>query len=185
FGELTAEWIGVFDRHPQLLDALGGAHERAHDGAALGLVHAIAISVAVALPAYQALATACAPSDPLFDAGRQADCAISGARMAEHSPTLISRAIGIAVLRKLGDARYASAKRNWNYLQSQSIDLFDPALSHPEQMRRLIADWRETLSEVTVIERLLDRAGRPALPPADWQQHGDQATAAAVQQPAG
>lgn len=187
FGELTAEWLGIFDRHPQLLDALvlADANKERQDRSSLALTYAISITAAVAIPAYQALINACGPSNPAFDARRQDDCLIAAARMAEHAPTLVSRAMGLVVLNQLGDARFAMAQRNWKYLQLASGDVYEQALSDPNQTRSLIKDWRETRSEVAVIERLLDRAGRPTLPPADWQEHGTQGLAAAAQQPAG
>ncbi len=184
-GELTAVWLDFFDRHPELLVAPEDAIRNGYDPSARALVQAISISVAVAIPAYQNLSHACAAGDPAFDARRQADCASTAARMAAQAPTLISRAIGLSILRRLEDARFASAERNWEYLQWQSMRLQEPALADPVQSQQLIRDWRETRSEVGVIERALERAGLPVLPPADWKKPGTRGLAAAAQQPTG
>lgn len=183
-GELTAVWLDFYERHPELLGARPGDAESQYHPSSRALIAALGISAAMAIPAYQSFTTACTPSEPATDLRRASDCALAAARMAERSPTMVGRAMGYVVLRKTGDARLESAKRHWDYLQWQSIALGDAALSDPREVGYLIADWRETRSEVAVLERQLARAGLPSVPPADWKKPGDRELVAAPQQAA-
>ncbi len=162
---MTREWLAVIDAEPALVPTVerGSAD---WSRAAAPLVHALALSAAVGMPAYRKLVEAC-PRGGAADPARHLACAAAGQRISEQATSIVARAIGTALLRRIDDPAWTVAKQHYDHLNRASSTLLDPALRDDAAIRRVIADWYATASEIAVLERLLARAGLPLRAPAD------------------
>lgn len=166
-GELVVEWLRAGDRHPRHLRDVVNA-QAGGDRAAAPIVRAIAHASALAIPAGQSLLSACRAGADGTRVVSLDECSAVGRLLAGESNTLVSRAMGIALLRITDDPLLADQERRFAWLNESALRLPDVA-ADPAHARRLEADWREVGHEIGVLERQLARLGLPLEPPADWQ----------------
>lgn len=180
FADTLHAWLAAYDRYPP-------AHPlpAVHDGKtelSWAFVSAMARTSAIALPSYATLTNACKTTDEeSFDDGRRTQCAAVGKLMLYHSPTLIAKAIGFAVLHNLGALTDADLAENrnldWyraNILKGTGYDDGDVSAAQAFE-----SDWRHMNDEIAVIQNALRRAGLPAEAPANWSPPGKTADSTA------
>lgn len=169
-GDVIGAWLDQFEAHPELAfePPLEAKHEM--DGSAAPLVQAIAYGASVAMPGYQILLRACSKESIALAPQRSESCIGIGNLVANHSSSLISRVIGISILEKADPMLAAQPQRLFRYLATEGNELFEHSLSAPSEVAQLLIDWRQTRSEIAVLQRLLQRAGKPLSPPASWSE---------------
>ncbi len=89
--------------------------------------------------------------------------------MLNESSTVISMRIGLALLRLAGAEDIDEITRNAEYLTQEGAVLSSAALEDPAEFAWYQADWLQMGSELQAAKNLLNRAGVPLLPPADWK----------------
>ena len=169
FADTLHAWLAVYDRHPP-------AHplRPVPDGKAevsWTFASAMAITTAVAMPSYATLTNACKEtSGKPLDAERRAQCTTIGRLMLHRGLTLVSRAIGFAVLRNVGALSDADLAENrnldWyraNVLKGTGFEDGDVTAKNAFEN-----DWRRMNDEIAVLQSALARAGLPTQAPPDW-----------------
>jgi hypothetical protein len=165
-GDLMIAWLDAVHRHPlpEKLVARAGA-----DFSSVAIGQALAWSSSFGLPAYQGLTESCTATSAVEAAtARDRACLKAAEAMIRGSETFISRAIGNALLRRFDEARYESNRRIFEYQIEQLGKIWPGSPGEAQQSRFVERDWRETRSELRVMERALARAGIVLARPDDW-----------------
>jgi hypothetical protein len=135
----------------------------------------VATSYAAMLPlggAIQSLVHACDRARyPKASARRFEDCARVGRLMSRSGTSMITVAIGHALMRRSGMQTQADreAERNFRWTQSAYIDRVGQFEGSAAEMRQYFADLVATGSETRAQELLLARHGIPLQAPSDWK----------------
>jgi hypothetical protein len=171
FGVTLKAWMEVYRRYP-MPDAVvvAGSPEATQDVGSRNFASAMAFASAVAMPAYDSLMRACSRDmHPEASPERFRDCASIGRLMLTHATTLLGSRIGRGVLRVSGQATAADRAdarvADWQF--EQHLALVRDESDGVE--KAAMTDWLQTGDELQVIRRRLQRAGIPAMPPANWQ----------------
>ncbi len=125
------------------------------------------------MPNYDVLTRSCGArvdSKPVPETVR-ADCVAIGTRMMRSSSGLLTRMIGVALVRNLGVSTELAdeaqqLRRHYNYVQS-SLDRLTPTQRFAYSAERVHADML-TLGELGAMQRLLEFHGQPGESPVDW-----------------
>lgn len=169
-GDAVVAWLDHLQAHPELkLDS----HELTAP-----LIRAMTYAALAAIPDHLPLLNACGREAVATRSFRLESCRSIGKLLAFHATTLVSRRMGLFILQEVDPAHSTEHQRAYRYLATESADLLNRAMADPRQGAQLIADWRETRSEIAVLERLLSRAGKPLMPPGDWSEHAHPITRA-------
>jgi hypothetical protein len=165
YADLALAWATILRNHPQ------PTRQGPTTGFSLEeqpLIQGVSHAVAFAIPAFQPLIRACKASEAPLASARRATCLAAGTLIVKHHAEQISSAIGISLLRNINAPGFQDAMRTSLYLSQMYSFAFEPLKTDPIAYQRFQADWQETRSETTVIERMLTRAGLPLAPPVDW-----------------
>ena len=109
-----------------------------------------------------------------------ADCRKIAALMLEAT-TMSQRSIGSAMLwRAGGDIDREAMRRQVQWWQSVFHDVED----RPGEFERYLEDMHTTQSEIAALELVLQRSGRPLVPPADWVYQPPRAVVEAIEKAA-
>ena len=101
--------------------------------------------------------------------------------MFRNSQTLISSAVGFALLRNL-DAltpAHEELRRQREWLSKVTMPIHRNFVPGNAAYAAFLADWTTLDSEFEVMRRLAQRNGQPVLPPDDWVSPGQRAREAA------
>ncbi len=135
-------------------------------------VAAIAITSAVALPAYSYLMRACAvDSSTGQHTWRAQDCATVGRLLAAKGDTFLSNRVGYTLLRvsKTYTGQDVAHARVLDWLLDQQRAMYvKPNLLTDQRIIASVADWIVSGSETEAIRYALARQGTRLTPPADW-----------------
>ncbi|MBB3342404.1 hypothetical protein [Luteimonas sp. RC10] len=125
-------------------------------------------------PGLAPMLQACTPDALRGDAARLRDCRHIGTLMADTADTQLGRMLGLELLARTAStaAERRDAQSRQRTLDWQMLEWGRIAGSQPRdgaaQLVRLLAD-PSIRSEVALVERVLQEAGVPVTPPADWQ----------------
>jgi hypothetical protein len=176
-GDVVVAWIDQLSEHSALIAVSPGAAEQSLGLQGHRLTLAMGYGTGVDLPSYRHLQTACSAQHTAKNELRRTHCAQIGKRIASHGTSLVSRVFGVAVLKQINAPSAIESSRSVQYLSIGSSDLFEQSLADAADVATLVNHWRETHSEVSVLERLLVRSKEPISPPADWNEAAAQAEA--------
>lgn len=129
-------------------------------------IQAMAIAAAVVLPGYRPFTQACKEAVP----GRRALCVAVARHMAERSPVLLDRLIGVGLIKEYGtEAEQAAASELEREAKWLHVGMahFDRELSD-DQLGRYF-DIFASKGEFAAMRYAAQETGRPLQPPADWQ----------------
>jgi hypothetical protein len=166
FGDLMVAWLDAVYRYPLREEWVAGAEA---DISSIAMGQALAWSGGFGLPAYQGLSESCrAAAGAAVATARDHACLGAAEAMIRGSESLISRSIGNALLRRFDQGRYNSNRRTFDYQIEQFARIWPVLPAGVQQSRLIERDWRQTRSELRVMERALQRAGISLVPPDDW-----------------
>ena len=135
----------------------------------MAMIAAIARAAATAMPSYSSPISACKSKEQPLTADRREACLAAGRLILNESNTLMSRQIGVALLRLAEADDAAEINRNTKYFMEEYSLASIAELEDPDKFERWQADWLQTGNEIQAARNMLIRAGIPLLPPADWQ----------------
>lgn len=164
--DMIVVFASLFDRYRQVPHALWDLAGNEDGPAASAGIQAMAVSAAIALPAYQKLYRTCDSTD----AQVRALCGDVAQHVVTRSPLMLDHMVAMALLKKVGDPadldQVRSIERELRWLQLSLID-FDQELddSQKEQYFELFAED----GEFAAMRFASKATGRSPLPPADWQ----------------
>jgi hypothetical protein len=167
FADIVAAWDDLLRRHPLPARAFQDhPGMKAPDRVAREnqeSVMAIAFAAAMMTPAQRLFRHCDAGAAPAPGPDELARCRKLAGLMLD-SQTLAQRSLGNGLLRRAGGAVDPTfeRRRDWWLSAHRSLD-GDPLESH-----RYFEDLRTTRSEIRAIELLLQRSGRPLVPPEGW-----------------
>lgn len=167
FGDLTIAWLDAVRRYPRPTSSVERT-ESVNSGAAI--ITALSYASSFGFPAYMDLSNSCrsVAGDPARPA-RDRACLAAAEAMISGSDTLISRTIGNSLLRRFDERRYQINLRNFTYQNESFRELTVDLLGDTGQISLIEADWRQTRSELRVMECALKRANISLIPPDDWK----------------
>ena len=174
FAEYAGAWAEVENRFPAYVAgrsaALSGSGSPVSSEVS-SIEVAIARSSASAIPNMGTLVDVCdRGKHPEASAARFDRCGAIGRLMLGKGTTVLSRSVGVAVLRRSGQLtvqdRLANRSLRWSIQQSADLHLDE---KDPEGFRRYFADLVQSGSELAAMERQVARAGKAASPPAGWK----------------
>lgn len=166
FAEFTLEWMARFSANPRTAEPAQGPEQALSQKP---LIMALARSNALAMPAFAGLISACIVRNGPSPPGRREACIAAGGVIAAHSTTVLSRGMGVTVLRNSGAPDYATSARDFTYLRQNYSALSTNLACDPAEFDHFQSDWVETRSQIQVAKSMLLRAGLPVLPPAEWE----------------
>jgi len=178
FADYAGAWVEVENRFPAYVAARSAAASASGSPASSevsSIVVAIARSSASAIPSMATLVNVCdRGKHPEAAAARFDRCGAIGRLMLGKATTVLSRSMGVAVLRRSGQLteqdRFANRALRWSMQQSADLHL---DAKDPEAFRRYFADLMQTGNELAAMERQVARAGKVASPPAEWKAPGE------------
>jgi hypothetical protein len=175
FPDITKLVADAFERNP-MPEELTPAEPTGFSRKASPYVYAMNIAAAFALPAYQYLTVACQWDERGRNADRAPDCERIGREMSRDSDTMISQAVGFAVLRvsHTFNADDIEAARQMDWVVQNFSDLAAKpgrvAIGEAEDdiAAAFHEDWIETGSEAEAMRRRVVRGGLSPTPPDNW-----------------
>jgi len=139
-------------------------------GESKAYVYSLAIASAFVFPAYQPLTTTCLWDETGRNAAHAPDCERAGRLMSQQSDTLLTRAIGFAVLRASHTFNDDDVKnaRNQDWVSENFVKLAMSGDAHAAEIEQYHLDWVETGNEVDAMRRRIERMDIAPTPPDDW-----------------
>jgi len=177
YGQLLHAWQDVLQRQPdaQICDG----DEKHCVRAGRDFVLAVALTAASVFPAVQPILAFCKAT--AADSPRRRQCEAGGRVMLEDGDTLVSSAVGFALLRGLGALTPAdeALRRQQEWLSDATMPVHRRLEPGTPEFAAFVADWTALDNEFEVMRRLAQRAGQPPLPPDGWVSPGQRAREAA------
>ena len=183
FDDLFIEYAGALAEVENRFPAYVAARSTALAGSAwagssavASIMSASALSAASAIPSMATLADVCdRGKHPQAPAARFVRCGAIGHLMLGKATTVLSRSVGVGILRRSGqltasDQRY---NRNIRWIMQQSAELHSVE-KDPRAFSIYFADLVRTGDERTAMQRQIARAGMAAVPPAGWKAPGEE-----------
>ena len=165
FVDLIEEWLRIFRSMPV------PSTEQDRDPS-MDAAFAQAVS---SLPNYFSFYKACKRSDlPEAPAARFELCAAAGRKLRDGSETLLSRALGAAIVNASGAAtgEDREIRRRLRWVQHSSVEM-NKAEDSAADARLYFSDLLATRSELKAIELKMARSGVAPTPPADWNDDNE------------
>lgn len=157
FADYLVAWLDIYARRA---DRIGESE---------ALVQAMGRAAAFSLPAYKPAMDACDPAKHDDDTDARRDACERLGRLMSAGDVIVTQVLGHALLRKLDRATADDEERErllrWPTKSAGAIVDEERVL---DDMRRTMADWRETGNEAEVFRRRLLGMGGELTPPPGW-----------------
>ncbi len=178
YAGLLHAWLDALRRHPSTptaCDTVAACDRRQSD-----FLVATAWTVASVFPSAQPLLEVC--TGAAVGSTRRQQCEAGGRSMLSNAPTLLSATIGYALLDRIGALTAADEelRRRHDWLSHVLAPVHRDMQPGSADFTAMAADWARLDSEIEVMRRMAQRAGKPLLPPDDWTSPRQRARANAA-----